>query len=72
MTDKLNDFRLVMKGSNDLRPRCIALMGSSDKKITTPSIPREPLSAAIFPPYGKTAYLMNAATGQDWPGVYLQ
>ena len=33
MTDKLNDFRLVMKGSNDLRPRCIALMGFIGKKV---------------------------------------
>ena len=33
MTDKLNDFRLVMKGSNSARPRCIALMGFIGKKV---------------------------------------
>ena len=33
MTDKLNDFRLVMKGTNGPSPRCIALMGIIGKKV---------------------------------------
>ena len=33
LTDKLNDFRLVMKGSKGSRPRCLALMGIIGKKV---------------------------------------
>jgi len=33
MTDKLNDFRLVMKRSNGPKPRCLALMGFIGKKV---------------------------------------
>lgn len=33
LTEKLNDFRLYMKGSTGSRPRCIALMGIIGKKV---------------------------------------
>ena len=33
MTEKLNNFRLVMKGSNGPKPRCIALMGIIGQKV---------------------------------------
>ncbi len=33
LTEKLNDFRMVMKGSNGPSPRCIALMGIIGKKV---------------------------------------
>ena len=33
MTEKLNDFRMVMKGSNEASPRCTALMGVIGKKV---------------------------------------
>jgi len=33
LTEKMNDFRLFMRGSNGSRPRCIALMGFIGKKV---------------------------------------
>lgn len=33
LTEKLNDFRMVMKGTNGPSPRCIALMGIIGKKV---------------------------------------
>jgi Fe-S-cluster containining protein len=33
LTEKLNDFRMVMQGTNDSSPRCIALMGIIGKKV---------------------------------------
>lgn len=33
MTERLNDFRLVMKGTNRAHPRCCALMGIIGKKV---------------------------------------
>jgi len=33
LTDKLNDFRLFMQGTNGSHPRCIALMGIIGKKV---------------------------------------
>ncbi|MFH1214912.1 MAG: YkgJ family cysteine cluster protein [Pseudomonadota bacterium] len=33
LTEKLNDFRMVMKGSNDVSPRCVVLMGIIGKKV---------------------------------------
>ncbi len=33
LTEKLNDFRLYMKGTNGSWPRCIALMGIIGKKV---------------------------------------
>ena len=32
-TEKLNDFRMAMKGTNGPSPRCIALMGIIGKKV---------------------------------------
>ncbi|OKY75322.1 MAG: zinc/iron-chelating domain-containing protein [Desulfobulbaceae bacterium DB1] len=34
LTEKLNDFRMVMKGSNGAFPRCVALMGIVGKKVS--------------------------------------
>ena len=33
LTDKLNDFRLVMKGTDCSRPRCIALTGVIGERV---------------------------------------
>ena len=33
MTEKLNDFRVYMKGTNGPRPRCMALMGIVGTKV---------------------------------------
>lgn len=33
LTEKLNDFRMVMQGTNDSAPRCIALMGIIGKQV---------------------------------------
>ncbi len=33
LTEKLNDFRMVMKGTNGPAPRCISLMGIIGKKV---------------------------------------
>jgi hypothetical protein len=33
MTDKLDDFRLVMKGTNQLNPRCVCLSGEIGQRV---------------------------------------
>lgn len=33
LTEKLNDFRMIMKGTNAPSPHCIALMGIIGKKV---------------------------------------
>ena len=33
LTEKLNDFRIFMKGTNSSKPRCIALMGEIGESV---------------------------------------
>ena len=71
LTDKLNDFRLFMQGTNGSHPRCIALMALSAKKSTVPFISTVHQSAGTFPHHGKTIPIMSAATRLELPGVLL-
>ena len=50
MTDKLNDFRLIMKGSNGSKPRCSALMGIIGKKVCCSIYDRRASICRDFPP----------------------
>ena len=50
LTEKLNDFRLVMKGSSGTRPRCIALMGIIGKKVHCSIYTQRASVCRDFPP----------------------
>lgn len=50
LTEKLNAFRLFMKGSNGPRPRCIALMGIIGKKVHCAIYERRASICRDFPP----------------------
>jgi len=50
MTEKLNDFRLFMKGSCGATPRCIALMGIIGKKVHCSIYERRASICRDFPP----------------------
>jgi Fe-S-cluster containining protein len=50
LTEKLNDFRLAMKGGSGSRPRCIALMGFIGKKVNCAIYARRASVCRDFPP----------------------
>ena len=50
LTEKMNDFRLFMRGSNGSRPRCIALMGIIGKKVHCSIYNRRASVCQDFPP----------------------
>jgi len=50
LTEKLDDFRLFMKGSNGSNPRCLALMGIIGKKVHCSIYERRASVCRDFPP----------------------
>jgi Fe-S-cluster containining protein len=50
LTEKLNDFRLFMQGTNGSQPRCIALMGIIGKKVHCAIYERRASVCRDFPP----------------------
>lgn len=50
LTEKLNDFRLVMKGTNQLNPWCIALKGIIGKSVFCTIHPQRASICRDFPP----------------------
>lgn len=49
LTEKLNDFRRVMRGTNQPRPRCIALEGDVGHCVTCTIYPNRPTPCRDFP-----------------------
>lgn len=49
LTEKLNDFRRVMRGTNQPRPRCIALDGQVGHCVTCTIYPNRPTPCRDFP-----------------------
>lgn len=49
LTEKLNDFRRVMRGTNQPRPRCIALDGDVGHCVTCTIYPNRPTPCRDFP-----------------------
>ena len=49
LTEKLNDFRRVMRGTNQPRPRCIALEGDVGHCVTCTIYPTRPTPCRDFP-----------------------
>jgi Fe-S-cluster containining protein len=50
LTEKMNDFRLFMRGSTGSEPRCIALMGFIGKKVNCSIYDRRASVCRDFPP----------------------
>jgi len=50
LTEKMNDFRLFMRGSSGSKPRCIALMGFIGKKVHCSIYDRRASVCRDFPP----------------------
>lgn len=49
LTEKLNDFRRVMRGTNAPRPRCIALEGEVGHCVSCTIYPHRPTPCRDFP-----------------------
>lgn len=49
LTEKLNDFRRAMRGTNQPRPRCIALEGDVGHCVTCTIYPNRPTPCRDFP-----------------------
>ncbi len=49
LAEKLNDFRRVMRGTNQPRPRCIALDGQVGHCVTCTIYPNRPTPCRDFP-----------------------